>query len=139
MTTSTQTQTPTDRASFNNALAAIHADHATLRRLATCATRQPELSTDAILSLVDAMAAHEQTEASLFSLPFLTRTPETVTSSAARARRRCLEYTSGNFDLPDSTTASALLVEALLLHLAAEEGWLAHEMAEKNERLWTSI
>ena len=130
---------PTDRASFNSALATIHADHATMRRLAACASRQPELCTDATLSLVDAMTAHERTEATLFSLPFLTHTPETVTTSAARARRRCLEFTSGNFNLQDSGTASALFIEALLAHLAAEEGWLAHEKEEKHERLMTAI
>ncbi len=130
---------PTDRASFNSALAAIHADHATMRHLADVAASQPELCPDVTLSLVDAMAAHERNEAGLFALPFLTRTPEAVITSAAGARRRCQEYTDGNFSHRDTNAAATLFVEALLAHLDAEEVWLAREKAQKNERLWTAI
>lgn len=131
--------TPTDRASFNGALSAILSDHATLRHLADCAVRGSGYSADDTLSLADALAAHEKAEATLFSLPFLTRTPEEVTSSAARAHRRCKEYTSGNFDQPNPDAAAELFIDALLAHLAVEEAWLAREKKRKYERLWTSI
>lgn len=133
------TPIPNDRASFNGALAALRAEHATMRRLAACAARGAGFSTDDTLSLADAMLAHERTEAGLFALPFLSRTPPAVTASAARARQRCLEYTSGDFRLPEADVAAALFVEALLAHLTAEESWLAQEKAAKNERLWTAI
>lgn len=132
------TLTPKDRAEFNRAMDDILADHATLRHLADCASRKSGISTDEMLSLADAMIAHERTEARLFSLPFLTRTPEEVNITAAKARRRCIEYTSGDY-LRDGSSAAGLFVEALLAHLAAEEAWLAHEKALKHERLLTSI
>lgn len=135
----TQTPSPTDRASFNDALHAIQADHATMRHLADIAVSQPELCADVTLSLMDAMAAHEKTEAGLFPLPFLTRTPEAVVASALRARRRCEDYTSGDFRRRNANSVAALFVEALLDHLDAEEAWLADEWNQKNERLWTSI
>lgn len=127
-----------DRGAFNGAMSAILSDHATLRRLAASASKDSSFCTDDTLSLADAMAAHERTEAVFFSLPYLTP-PGTVTATAARAHRRCLEYTSGNHHLPDPSAAAALFVEALLAHLASEEAWLAHEQAEKDERMWTSI
>ena len=129
---------PADRGSFNDALSAVLSDHATLRRLAACASSHSGFCADDTLSLADAMAAHERAEAGFFSLPFLTP-PGTVTSTAVRANRRRLEYTSGNFRLPDPSAAAALFVEALIAHLASEEAWLAHEKAEKDERMWTSI
>ncbi len=129
------TPSPTDRASFNRAMTDIRSEHATLRRLAAATTRPSRFSADAAMSLADAMTAHENTEARLFALPFLTRPPKTVTATAARAHQRCHEYTSGNFRLPDPHTAAALFVEALLAHLAAEEAWLAHEEEHQNERL----
>jgi hypothetical protein len=132
------TPMPADRTSFNAALAVLHAEHATMRHLAACALRGPGFSTDDTLSLADAMLAHERTEAGLFALPFLTRTPPAVTASAARARQRCQEYLSGDFRLPEAD-AAGLFVEALLAHLTAEETWLAEEKAAKNERLWTAI
>ncbi len=127
---------PTDRTSFNGAMAAVLSDHATLRRLAVAAARRPASADDA-LSLAEAMAAHESAEAGLFALPFVTRPPKTVTSTAARARRRYLEYTSGDFHLPDPSAETALLVDALLAHLAAEEAWLALEKEHQHDRLAT--
>ncbi|MDP1651415.1 MAG: hypothetical protein Q8L56_01710 [Rhodocyclaceae bacterium] len=129
------TPSPTDRASFNGAMTAVLADHATLRRLAVVASKRSGLSADDVLSMSEVMAAHEITEARLFDLPFLTRTPKTVTSTAARARRRCLEYTSGNFHLPDSNAAAALFIEALLAHLAVEEAWFAKEQEHQKEHM----
>jgi hypothetical protein len=131
--------TPKDRPSFNTALAAIHAEHAAMRRLADVASSQPELCADVALSLADAMAAHEQSEAGLFPLPFLTRTPEAVVSSAIRARRHCEDYTGGDFRRRDPHAVAAQFIEALLAHLDAEDAWLADEKARKNERLWTAI
>lgn len=130
---------PTDRASFNDALSAVLADHAMLRRLAESAARRSGFSADATLSLADALAAHEEAEAALYALPFLTRTPAEVTSSAARAHRRCKEYTAGNFGLPNPGATAALFVDALLAHLEAEEAWLAHEKELRHERLMTAI
>lgn len=129
------TISPTDRASFDKAMAAILSDHATLRHLAVAASKRSGFSADDALSLADAMAAHESAEARLFDLPFLTRTPESVTATATRAHQLCLDYTSGNFRLPDPSAAAALFVDALLAHLAAEEAWLAHEREHQNERL----
>ncbi|OHC71108.1 MAG: hypothetical protein A2045_09670 [Rhodocyclales bacterium GWA2_65_20] len=129
------TLTPTDRASFNRAMADVLSEHATLRRLAVIASRRSCFCADDAMSLADAMAAHESAEARLFALPFLTRPPESVTATAARASRRCIEYTSGNFRLPDPSAAAALFIEALLAHIAAEEAWLAHEEQYQNERL----
>ncbi|HZV54953.1 MAG TPA: hypothetical protein VFF82_08435 [Rhodocyclaceae bacterium] len=128
------TLSPTDRASFEEAMTTVLADHTTLRSLAVAASRRP-FSADGAMSLAEAMTAHESAEARLFALPFLTRPPETVASTAARARQRCLEYTSGNFHLPDPSAAAALFVEALLTHLAVEETWLAHEDEHQKERL----
>lgn len=129
------TVSPTDRASFNVAMAAILSDHATLRRLADSASKRSGYSTDDAMSLADAMAAHESAEARLFALPFLTRPPEAVTATAARAHQRCREYTSGNFSFPDASAAAAVFVDALLTHLAAEEAWLADEKEYQHERL----
>ena len=135
----TNIPSPTDRAAFNDAINAILADHAMLRHLAVAVSERPANSADAAMSLADAMTAHESTEARLFALPFLTRPPETVTSSAARARRRCVEYTSGNYRLPNPMAAAAVLVDALLAHLVVEDAWLAQEQQHHHERLLNSI
>ena len=129
---------PTDRASFDAAMNGVRSDHAMLRRLAAGATKRG-FPTDDAMSLAEAMSAHESAEARLFALPFLTRPPETVTSSAARARRRCIEYTSGDFRLPDPSAAAAQFVDALLAHLAVEDAWLVQESEHHKERLLNSI
>lgn len=129
------TPPPADRAAFDAAMAAIRSDHATMRRLAIAASRKPGFAADEAMSLADAMAVHERAEAQLFALPFVSHPPETVATTAARAQRRCKEYTSGNFHLPDAGAAAALFVDALLAHLAAEEAWLAHEKEHQHERL----
>lgn len=129
------TPSPTNRAEFDSAMAAILAEHATLKRLAAVASRHPGTSADDALSLADAMSSHENTEARLFALPFLTRPPASVTATGMRARQRCLDYTSGNYSLPDPGAAAALFVDALLAHLAAEEAWFAHEKEYQHERL----
>ncbi len=130
---------PTDRASFNRAITDVRTDHATLRRLAVAVSKCPGNSTDNALSLVDAMIAHESAEACLFALPFLTRPPAIVVSTAVRARRRCVEYRSGTLRLPNPGAAAALLVDALLAHLAVEDAWLAHEEEHHHERLLNAI
>lgn len=134
----TNTLTPGDRASFDEALAAIDADHAMLRHLATvAASERSDFSADDVLSLAEATARHENVEDRLFALPFLTRPTEIVVSTAARARQRRIEYTSGDFHLPDPRAAAALFVDALLAHLAAEEAWLAREKEHQDERMLT--
>jgi hypothetical protein len=133
------TLSPTDRASFDGAMAAVLSEHATLRRLAVAVSKRPGFRSDDAMSLADAVTSHESTEARLFALPFLTRPPKSVTATAAQARRRCLDYTSGNFSLPDPSAAAALFVDALLAHLAAEEAWLAHEKEHHHERLLNAI
>jgi hypothetical protein len=130
---------PTDRAAFDGAINAIFADHAMLRHLADAVVRGPANSADAAMSLADAMAAHESAEARLFALPFLTRPPGAVTSSAARARQRCVEYTSGNYRLPNPEAAAAVLVDALLAHMVVEDAWLAQEQQQHHDRLLKSI
>lgn len=132
------TFSPTNRAAFNDAMTAVLSDHAMLRSLAVAAAKRPGFSADDAMSLAEAMTAHESAEARLFALPFLTSPPETVTATATRARQRCLEYTSGNFHLPDPSAAAALFIDALLAHLAAEEAWLAHEDEHQKERLGIS-
>lgn len=127
--------TPTDRVSFDSAMAEVISDHATLRRLAAVASGRPSISTDDILSMSETMATHERVEARLFALPFLTHPPEIVTTTAARARQRCQEFVSGDFRLPNSNVAAALFIEALLAHLAAEDSWLANEKEHHSERL----
>ncbi len=134
----TGAMSPADRASFDAALDAVLSDHETLRRLAAVASKTG-YSADTALSLAEAMAIHENAEARLFALPYLTRPPETVTGTAARAHRRRLEYLSGDFHLPEPRVAAALFIEALLAHLAVEDTWLAHEREEHHERLLTSI
>jgi len=131
--------TPKDRVEFNSAIADIYAEHAAMRHLADCASRAAGYSADDMMSLADAMVAHERTEARLFSLPFLARSPAEVGITAAKAHRYCIEYTSGAYSPPDSNAAAARFIKALLAHLSAEEAWLAHEKQLKNERLWTSI
>lgn len=129
------TPTPSDRSSFNHAMAEVLHGHATLRQLAKVADRVPDLRTDIALSMADVMISHERTEARLFALPFMTITPITVTSTAARARRRCIEYTSGDYILPSSNFAAAQFIDALMAHLAAEEAWFDHEMEHRKEYL----
>jgi len=129
--------TPSDRAAFLEAMAAVRADHAVLRDLAVAATRRSDFSTDDTLSLADAMLAHENAEGRLFSLPFVSTPGAVVSSSAARARLRCLDYTTGNYHLPDAHAAAALFVDALLTHLAVEDAWLDREEAHMKERLRT--
>jgi hypothetical protein len=129
--------TPTDRPSFNAALADVLADHATMRRLATTATLHPEaISADAIMSIADIMAAHELVEARLFATPFLTRTPPSVLSTTTQVRMRCRDFLTGNHHLPDTNASAALFVEALLAHIAAEEAWFAREQQYRKEHPW---
>ena len=127
---------PNDRASFNVALAAIHADHIRLRALAKAAIRSG-FATDDTLSLAAAATTHESNEARLFDLPFVTRPPASVTASAARARQHCLEFTSGSYHLPDAGIAAELFVDSLLAHLISEDAWLAREEEHQKERLKT--
>jgi len=129
--------TPADRAAFNDAITSIRADHAVLRDLATAASRRPGFSADDTLSLADAMLAHESAEARLFALPFVTRPPDSVTATAARARQRCLEYKTGTYRLPTPSAAAGVFIDALLTHLAVEDTWLAHEDEHQKERLRT--
>jgi hypothetical protein len=131
------TITPADRAAFDAAMTAVRADHAVLRDLAVAATRHAPLSTDDTLSLADAMLAHESAETRLFSLPFVSAPPASVISTAARARKCCLEYTTGTFRLPDPHAAAALFIDALLTHLAVEDAWLDHESEHVQERMHT--
>jgi hypothetical protein len=128
---------PSDRAKFNDAMAEIRADHAVLRDLAAAASQRSGFSADDTMSLADAMIAHESVEARLFALPFVSNPPETVLSTAAWARRRCIEYTSGSFRVPDAHAAAALFVDALLAHLAAEDAWLDQEDEHQKDRLRT--
>ena len=131
---------PTDRASFDSAISTILSEHATLRGLAAAASNENSFSTDDVMSLVDAVGAHEGAEARLFGLPFLTRTPESVISTGARTHQLCLDYTSENARHPGaSAAAAALFADALLTHLTAEEAWLAHEKELHHERLLRSI
>ena len=134
-----ETPSPADRAAFDRALGQIRADHAALRHLAVAVCRRPGRSADNALSLVDAVTAHENAEARLFALPFLTRPPATVTASAARARRRCLEYSTASDRLPNASAAAAVFADALLVHLAVEDAWLAEEAKQHHERLLQSI
>lgn len=129
--------TPADRAAFNDALASIRADHAVLRDLAMAATMHVGSWADDAMSLADAMLTHESAEARLFALPFVTRPPDSVTSTAARARQRCLEYKSGTYRLPNAEAAAGVFIDALLTHLAIEDSWLEHEDEQQQERLRT--
>jgi hypothetical protein len=129
--------TPTDRPSFTAALADVLADHATMRRLASNATRHPEaISIDAMMSIADIMATHELFEARLFATPFLTRTPESVLTTTTQVRMRCRDFLTGSHHLPDTNAAAALFVEALLAHITAEEAWLAREQQYRTKHLW---
>jgi hypothetical protein len=126
--------TPTDRPSFTAALADVLADHATMRRLASNATRYPEaISIDAMMSIADIMATHELFEARLFATPFLTHTPESVLSTTTQVRMHCRDFLTGNHHLSGTNAAAALFVEALLAHIAAEEAWLAREQQYRTE------
>ncbi|MDD5296829.1 MAG: hypothetical protein PHU46_07945 [Rhodocyclaceae bacterium] len=130
---------PNDRPSFDNALTVILSEHATLRNMALAASQRLEYSPEDATSLAAAMTAHESSEARLFALPFLTKTPKSVISTGSRARQRCLAYTSGNFHHRDPRAAANLFVEALLVHLDEEETWLAREQELHHERLLQSI
>lgn len=130
-----ETAIPNDRASFGQALATVRAEHALLRHLAKNVIERSGYSADESLSLAEAAKRHERNEAMLFSLPFLSRPSDAVTGTALRSQRRCEEYVSGNFDLPSAGSAAALFVEALLLHIAAEEAWLDREDRSQRERL----
>lgn len=127
---------PNDRAAFNAALAEIHHDHTAMRDLAELAIRSG-FTTDETLSLAEMVTQHERAEARLFALPFVTIPPESVTASAARAHRHCMEYSTGNYHLPDRGAAAALFVDTLLAHLMAEDAWLAREDEHQKERLKT--
>jgi hypothetical protein len=83
------------------------------------------------------METHERIEARLFALPLITRPPEIVMSTAARAHQRCMEFATGTYHLPDTRAAVAVFVDALLVHLAAEEAWLRHEDEHQKDRLNT--
>lgn len=131
----TTVPSPDGRSPFTGIMTAVLSDHAILRHLAVAAANRPGFSADNVMSLADAVTAHESAEARLFAHPFLSRPPNTVASTAARARRRRLEFTSGNSHLPDPSAAAALFVDALLAHLAAEEAWLELEQEHQNERL----
>lgn len=131
---------PTDRASFDSAIATVLSEHATLRHLAAMASEGANFSADDALSLANAVTSHEHAEDRLFELPFLTRTPASVISTGARLHHICVDYTSGkNSRHPNSRTAATLLSDALLAHIAAEEVWLAHEKELHHERLLKSI
>jgi len=129
--------TPNDRAAFNDALASIRADHAVLRDLAKAASMHVGSMADDTMSLADAVLAHESAEARLFALPFVSRPPDSVMSTAARARQRCLEYKSGTYQLPNAEAAAGVFIDALLTHLAVEDSWLEHEDEHQRERLRT--
>ena len=131
------TLTPNDRASFSEAMAGILSDHAMLRRLAAATASHHGDSTDEAMSLAEAMETHERTEARLFALPFVTRPPEIVIATAARAHQRCMEFARGTYHLPDTRAAVAWFVDALLAHLAAEEAWLKQEDEYQKDRLNT--
>ena len=129
---------PTDRAAFDRAIAEVRVDHLTLRHLAELVSKEP--SADTALSLIDAMLDHEGAEAQLFPLPFLTRPPEAVLASGARARQACTDYREANFRLPTRGAAAAAQVADLLLeHLAAEDAWLDWEADQRHRRVLNSI
>jgi hypothetical protein len=132
-----QAITAADRAAFDNAMGAIRAEHAVMRDLATFASQRPAFWADYTMSLADTMLAHESAEARLFDLPFVSRPPDSIASTAERARQRCIEYTSGSFHVPDAHAAAALFIDALLTHLAVEDAWLNKEDEHQKDRLRT--
>jgi hypothetical protein len=133
--TNSETLTPFDRNSFNRAMAEVLHDHATLRHLADVVGSEPDLCTDIALSMADVMVSHERAEARLFELPFMTRTPGAVESTAAMARRRCIEFTSGDCLPTGGKLAADQFIDALMAHLAAEESWFDQERERRNEYL----
>lgn len=133
--TASDTLIPSDRPAFDRAMAEVLHDHATLRHLANIADNEPGLCTDIALSMADAMIDHERAEARLFDLPFVTLEPNTVASTAARARRRCIEYITGDYILPSSSLAATEFIDALMAHLAAEEAWFDREQERRKEYL----
>lgn len=128
---------PTDRVSFDSAMVTIMSEHAMLRRLATMGSNKEGFTVDDAISLADAVAAHEQTEARLFELPFLPRIPDSVISTGARVRKLSLDVTSEKN--ARRLDASTVFAEALLAHVAAEDAWLVHEKELRHERLLKSI
>ena len=131
-----QPEAPHDGAAFDAALAKLRTQHATLRSVATLTIRE-RLSTDAVLSLADAVKVHELNEAVLFETPFLTRMPRLVRATAERLQRCSSEYTSNNHGLASHTASAARFVDALLTHIAAEEAWLRRESAHRTEHRLT--
>jgi len=129
-------EAPHDGAAFDAAIAMVRAQHATLRSVAILTTRAG-LSTDAVLSLADAVKVHEMDEAVVFETPFVTRTPRLVTTTAERVQRYCSDYTTGRHVLPSRTASAARFVDALLVHIAAEEAWLERECAHRREHMLT--
>lgn len=128
--------TPHDRAAFDAALAVLLAQHATLRAVASLTSRE-KFAADGVLSLADAVKAHEMNESVLFETPFLTSTPELVRTTSKRLERRCSEYTTSSHGLASHTAAAARFVDALLAHLAAEEAWLKRESEHQKEHMLT--
>jgi hypothetical protein len=126
---------PEDRAAFDAALEHLHSDHAMLRHMALSTRKQPSIRTDDILSLADAMDAHEKNEARLFSRPFLSSPPDAVTVSAARAHLLSYAFVAGGLDTVTANEVAARFVDALLAHLTAEDDWLTQEMAQHREPL----
>lgn len=129
-------ETPHDRAAFDAALAAVLAQHATLRAIASLTDRE-KFAADAVLSLADAVKAHEKHESVLFETPFLTNTPMLVRTTARRVERCCSEYATSRHGLTSPTAAAARFVDALLAHLAAEEAWLKHESEHRKAHMLT--
>lgn len=126
---------PVTRMDAHTAVQALHAEHATLRRLARDAIRRSLYSADETLSTMEFLADHERREAQLFASPFFTRPDGLVTKTAARLQDHYDHYMSGEHSLPDAKTASALFFEALLNHITAEEAWLEREDQYQRERL----
>ena len=131
-----QNEAPHDGVAFDAALATVREQHAMLRSVATLTTREG-LTTDAVLSLADAVKIHEMEEAVLFDSPFMTRTPKLVRSTAARLQRCASHYLTGGHGLASPDAAAARFVDALLAHIAAEEAWLSRESAHRREHNMT--
>jgi hypothetical protein len=129
-------ETPHERTTFDAALGSLLAQHATLRAVATLTSREG-FTTDAVLSLADAIKVHETNESVLFETPFLTRTPKLVRTTPERLQRFCAEYTTGSHGFLSGTVAAERFVDALLSHLVAEEAWLKREDEHRKEHMLT--
>jgi hypothetical protein len=129
-------EVPQDGVAIDEAIAQLRGQHATLRSVATLATREG-LSTDTILSLADAVKVHELDEAVLFETPLLTGTPKLVRTTAERVRRHCSDYTAGGHGMVSREASAARFVDALLAHIAAEEAWLERECEHRREHMMT--